>query len=116
MGKVQKYSNQLWYLSAAQRAMFSIPGAGQFSNTGRNWFRQNSVWNTDATLSKSFTTYHEQYLQVRVEAQNLMNNVTFDTFGSQNSQSSSFMRLNEAVDGVLNNSPRRMQLSAKYVF
>ena len=116
MGKVQKYSGQTWFLSTAQKALFTIPAAGQFSNTGRNWFRQNSVWNTDATLSKSFTTYHEQYLQLRVEAQNLMNNITYDTFGSQNSQSSSFMRLNAASDGVLNNSPRRMQLSAKYVF
>jgi hypothetical protein len=118
MGKVQvdPTSGQTYYLSAAQRAMFSIPGSGQFSNTGRNWFRQNSVWNTDATLSKSFTIYREQYLQVRVEAQNLMNNVTYDTFGSQSIQSSVFTRLNEATDGVLNNSPRRMQLSAKYVF
>jgi hypothetical protein len=45
-----------------------------------------------------------------------MNNVSYDTFGSQSIQSSVFMRLNEANDGVLNNSPRRMQLSAKYVF
>jgi hypothetical protein len=116
MGKAQTYSGQTWFLSTAQKALFTIPAAGQFSNTGRNWFRQNSVWNTDATFSKSFITYHAQYLQFRLEAQNLMNNVTYDTFGSQNIQSSAFMRLNEATDGVLNNSPRRMQLSAKYVF
>jgi hypothetical protein len=116
MGKVQTYSGQTWFLSAAQKALFTIPAAGQFSNTGRNWFRQNSVWNTDATFSKSFITYHEQYLQLRLEAQNLMNNVSYDTFGSQSIQSSVFMRLNEATDGVLNNQPRRMQLSAKYVF
>jgi hypothetical protein len=116
MGKVQTYDGETWFLSTAQKAMFSTPGAGQFSNTGRNWFRQPSVWNTDATLSKSFTTYHEQYLQIRIEAQNLMNNVSYDTFGSQGIQSSVFMRLDEATDGVLNNEPRRMQLSAKYVF
>lgn len=118
MGKIQvdPSTGQTFFLSAAQRALFTIPAAGQFSNTGRNWFRQHSVWNTDATLSKSFTTYHEQYLQFRLEAQNLLNNVSYDTFGSENIQSSVFMRLNEATDGVLNNSPRRMQLSAKYVF
>jgi len=116
MGKVQTYNGQTWFLSTSQKAQFTTPAAGQFSNTGRNWFRQNNVWNTDATFSKSFTTYHQQYLQLRLEAQNLMNNVSYDTFGSQSIQSSVFMRLNEANDGVLNNEPRRMQLSAKYVF
>jgi hypothetical protein len=116
MGKVQTYNGQTWFLSTAQKAQFTTPAAGQFSNIGRNWFRQDNIWNTDATFSKSFTTYHQQYLQLRLEAQNLMNNVSYDTFGSQSIQSSVFMRLNEANDGVLNNSPRRMQLSAKYVF
>ncbi len=70
----------------------------------------------DATLSKNFTTYHEQFLQLRLEAQNLANNINYDTFGSQSIQSSVFGRLNAATDGVVSNQPRRMQLSAKYVF
>jgi hypothetical protein len=104
------------FLTAAQKAQFYVPAAGQNSNLGRNYFRQAAVWNVDATLSKKFTTYHEQFLQLRLEAQNLANNVTYDTFGSQSIQSSVFGRLNAATDGVVNNGPRRMQLSAKYVF
>ena len=117
MGHIQLDSTgTLSFLTAAQKAQFYVPAAGQNSNLGRNYFRQAGVWNVDATLSKSFTTYHEQFLQVRLEAQNLANNITYDTFGSQSIQSSVFGRLNAATDGVVNNSPRRMQLSAKYVF
>jgi hypothetical protein len=106
----------LTYFTPEQKAKLYRPKAGQFSNLGRNYFRQAAVWNVDATLSKNFTTYHEQFLQLRLEAQNLANNVSYDTFGSQSIQSSVFGRLNPATDGVVSNGPRRMQLSAKYVF
>ncbi|HZY63070.1 MAG TPA: TonB-dependent receptor [Edaphobacter sp.] len=109
-------SHILTYLTPEQKAKFYVPAAGEFSNLGRNYFRQAAVWNVDATLSKNFTTWHEQYLQLRLEAQNLANTVSYDTFGSQSIQSSVFGRLNPATDGVVSNSPRRMQLSAKYVF
>lgn len=120
MGKVHTETTsggtQTYYLTAAQRAMFYTPAPGEFSNTGRNWLRQNSVWSTDANLSKSFRTWREQYLQLRFEVQNVMNNVSYDTTGSQSITSSVFMRLNAATDGVINSQPRRAQLAAKYVF
>jgi len=110
-------ANQTFFYTPAQRAQFFVPAAGLFSNLGRNYFRQNYVWQADATLSKAFRIYKEQNLQLRIEAQNIFNVITYDTFGSQSIQStSSFTRLNPATDGVLNNSPRRMQLSAKYNF
>ena len=108
--------NQTYYFTAAQRAQFSTPAPGAFSNIGRNYFRQAHVWQADATLSKSFRTWREQNLQLRLEAQNVFNVITYDTFGSSVYTSSAFTRLNPATDGVLNNSPRRMQLSAKYNF
>ncbi len=117
MGSIHvESSGQTYFFTAAQRAQFFVPDAGAFSNEGRNFFRQNHVWQADSTLSKSFRTYQEQYLEFRLEAQNVFNVVTYDTFGSQSIQSSSFTRLNPATDGVLNNSPRKVQLSAKYVF
>lgn len=118
MGHIQldPQTGILSFLTTAQKSMFYVPAAGQNSNLGRNYFRQAAVWNVDATLSKNFTIYHEQVLQLRLEAQNLANNITYDTFGSQSIQSSVFARLNAATDGVVNNSPRRMQLSAKYTF
>jgi hypothetical protein len=121
MGKIHVESsagaaNQTYFFTAAQRAQFFVPDAGAFSNEGRNFFRQNHVWQADSTLSKSFRTYQEQYLEFRLEAQNVFNVITYDTFGSQSIQSTSFTRLNPASDGVLNNQPRKVQLSAKYVF
>jgi hypothetical protein len=117
MGSIHvESSGQTYYFTAAQRAQFFVPDAGAFSNQGRNFFRQNHVWQADTTLSKSFRSFREQYLEFRLEAQNVFNVVTYDTFGSQSIQSSSFTRLNPASDGVLNNLPRKVQLSAKYVF
>ncbi|MBS1800535.1 MAG: carboxypeptidase regulatory-like domain-containing protein [Acidobacteria bacterium] len=117
MGKVHRESNgQLYFLTAEQRAMFSTPAPGQMGNIGRNWLRQNATWNADANFSKSFRTFKEQTLQLRLEGQNIFNTVSYDTTGSQNYTSSSFTRLNAAVDGVVNTTPRRFQLAAKYVF
>ncbi len=117
MGHIHAETNgQTYYFTAAQRAQFFVPKAGDFSNEGRNYFRQDHVWQADSTLAKDFRTYREQYLEFRLEAQNVFNVITYDTFGSQSIQSSSFTRLNPATDGVLNNSPRKVQISAKYVF
>lgn len=116
IGSIHKENGQNFWFTAAQRAQFFVPGPGQFSNVGRNHFRQDHVWQMDANLSKSFRTFREQSLQIRLEVQNVFNVVTYDTFGSQNIQSTVFTRLNAASDGVLNNSPRRAQLAAKYVF
>lgn len=116
MGKVHTEGTQTFFLTAAQRAQFYTPAPGQFSNLGRNWLRQNATWSTDANLSKSFRTWREQFLQVRFEVQNVFNNVTYDTTGSQAVGSSVFMRLNPATDGVINSTARRAQLAAKYVF
>jgi TonB-dependent Receptor Plug Domain. len=108
--------NQTYFLTADQRAQFYTPAPGQFSNTGRNWLRQNATWSMDANLSKSFRTWREQSLQLRFEVQNVFNTVSYDTMGSQSIGSPVFARLNPAVDGVINTSPRRAQLAAKYVF
>lgn len=117
MGKMHlEAGGQSYFLTPAQRALLVTPAAGQFSNLGRNYFRQAGVWNLDATISKDFHTFREQVLQARLEMQNATNVTTYDTFGSQTITSSVFTRLNPGVDGVVNNSPRRMQLAVKYTF
>ena len=116
IGAIHKENGQNFWFTAAQRAQFFVPAPGQFSNIGRNHFRQDHVWQMDTNLTKSFRTFREQTLELRLEVQNVFNVVTYDTFGSQSIQSTVFTRLNPASDGVLNNSPRRAQLAAKYVF
>ena len=67
-------------------------------------------------IGKTFRVTEGQSLQARLEMQNVTNSQMYDTFGSQSIQSNVFTRLNVASDGVLVNSPRRMQLSLKYTF
>lgn len=109
-------SGQQFYFTPEQKARLYTPAAGDFSNLGRNYFRQARIYNVDATLAKTFHILEGQTLQARLEAQNLTNSEMYDTFGSQAITSSVFTRLNQAVDGVMNNSARRMQLSLKYNF
>ena len=109
-------TGQQFFFTPQQISMLYTPAAGSFSNLGRNYFRQAQIWNVDATISKNFKTFRDQYLQARLEIQNVANNVTYDTFGSELITSTVFTRLNPATDGVINNGPRTMQLAAKYVF
>jgi hypothetical protein len=103
-------------VSTDGKTKLCIPAPGQFSNIGRNYFRQGIFANVNATIAKTFQVTEHQSLQARLEMQNVTNSQMYDTFGSQSLQSSVFMRLNPAADGVLVNSPRRMQLSLKYTF
>jgi hypothetical protein len=96
-----------------------IPAPGEASNIGRNYFRQGINANMNATIAKTFgfdIGEHHQTVQARLEMQNVTNSQMYDTFGSQSIQSSVFTRLNQSVDGVMNNNARRMQLSLKYTF
>jgi len=103
-------------VSTDGQTQLCIPGPGQTSNIGRNFFRQGINANLNAMIGKTFRVTEGQSLQARLEMQNVTNSEMYDTFGSQSIQSNVFTRLNVASDGVLVNSPRRMQLSLKYSF
>ncbi|HET8668392.1 MAG TPA: hypothetical protein VFM10_10460, partial [Terriglobales bacterium] len=107
---------QQFYFNSAQKALLSLPAPGEFGNLGRNYFRQGINANLNATITKKFRIAEGHDVQARLEMQNVTNSQMFDTFGSQSIQSSVFTRLNQSVDGVMNNTARRMQLSLKYTF
>lgn len=118
MGKVYFDSTigSNFYFTSQQKAQLFVPAAGEFSNVGRNFFRQNSTANVNALVAKHFRIREGHDLQMRMEIQNLLNSVYYDTFGSQSIQSSAFTRLILATDAVNHNSARRVQLSMKYSF
>jgi len=93
-----------------------IPAAGQFSNIGRNFFRQGIYANLNATVGKSFKVTEHQSLQMRMEMQNLTNSEMYDFLASFNIQSTVFGRMNQSTDGVAGNAARKIQLSLKYNF
>lgn len=93
-----------------------IPGPGEFSNIGRNYFRQGIYANLDLSIGKDFRIFEGHNLQARVQMQNATNSQMYDFFGSFNIQSGVFGRLKQDTDGVRGNDARRMQLALKYTF
>ncbi|HUQ49314.1 MAG TPA: carboxypeptidase regulatory-like domain-containing protein [Terriglobales bacterium] len=93
-----------------------IPGPGEFSNIGRNYFRQGNYANLDLSIGKDFKIIEGHSLQARVQMQNATNSQMYDFFGSFNIQSGLFTRLKQDSDGVRGNDARRMQLALKYTF
>ena len=65
------------FFTPEQRALFFTPAAGEFSNTGRNFFTGPSFFNLDATVSKRFRFSETTNVELRVEAQNVTNTPSF---------------------------------------
>jgi hypothetical protein len=103
-------------LTLGDTSQLCIPAPGEFSNIGRNYFRQGIYANLDLSIGKDFRIMEGHSLQARVQLQNATNSEMYDSFGSFNIQSGSFSRLKQDVDGVRGNESRRMQLALKYTF
>ena len=56
-----------------QRGQFSAPGAGQFGNTGRNFFVGPHYFELDASLLKRVPINERVKLEFRADATNLTN-------------------------------------------
>jgi hypothetical protein len=67
----------IWYFNAAQRGQFSAPGAGQFGNTGRNFFVGPHYFELDSSLLKRIPISERFKLEIRADATNLTNSVMF---------------------------------------
>lgn len=111
LGRITLENNQNVFFTAAQRAQFSAPAPGEFSNTGRNFFTGPSLFNMDVTLSKRIRFTESRNLELRLEAQNATNTPSFD-FPNANLASTSF----GVVGGGVISSSRKVQLAAKFNF
>ena len=102
-----------YYFTPEQRAKFTQPEAGTLSNIGRNYFTLPPNFNLDMALGKRFRITEAQDLQLRLEVQNLTNSVVFDapSEGSSDITGSTFGLMTR-----ISNTPRKMQVSAKYTF
>ena len=104
-------SGLIWFFDAAERAKFSAPGAGQFGNTGRNFFVGPHYFEMDASLLKRVPVTERVRLEFRADATNLTNSVSF---GAPTTDISS------AIFGRIRNSTtsssRKFQLAAKIHF
>jgi hypothetical protein len=104
-------SGYKWFFNQSQIGMFSNPAPGSMGNTGRNFFDQPWRWNMDMALLKHISISERQKLEIRAEATNLTNSVSF-AYPTTSISSSTFGRIKDStVSGS-----RKIQMALKYSF
>ena len=104
-------SGLIWFFDANERAKFSAPAAGQFGNTGRNYFVGPHYFEVDASMLKRVAVTERIRLELRGDATNLTNSPSFAA-PTTDITSSIFGRINNS----LSSSSRKIQLGAKIHF
>jgi hypothetical protein len=104
-------SGLIWYFDQAERAKFSAPGAGQFGNSGRNFFIGPHYFELDASLLKRIPINERMKLEIRADATNLTNTPSFAA-PTTDITSSIFGRIRNS----LSSSSRKIQIGAKIHF
>ena len=95
-----------WFNTAA----FAIPATYTFGNEGRNILYSDSLWNLDLSMFRQFPIGERMHFELRGESFNLFNH---PVYGVPNAD------ISNATFGTvtsLANSPRQLQLAAKFVF
>lgn len=113
LGSVVVENGTTFYFDAAQRAMFTLPAPGEFTNTGRNYFIAPPSFRFDASLSKKFKFTESVNFELRVDAKNVFNSVVYG-FGNAvvNSSTAPFGRIRTDILSAA----RRIQFSGKFTF
>jgi hypothetical protein len=101
----------VWFFNGDERAKFSLPAAGGFSDVGRNAFVGPSWINLDLSLVKRFRWGSSQSVEVRMDATNFTNTASFG-FPTATITSSTFGRIYNSVAST----SRKIQLGVKYSF
>jgi hypothetical protein len=111
MGDVHEEGGIVFFFTPEDRAKFSNPDAGQYSNVGRNFFRSPMFSNLNVTVSKRTRVMRQQSLEFRLDATNVLNRPSFG-FPTLTMTSATFGRIFNAVAS----SSRQVQLGVKYLF
>jgi len=115
MGNISLSSNgRNIFFTPEQQAQFFAPAAGEFSNVGRNFFTGPKLFQLDVTLAKRIQFTESTNLELRLEAQNATNTVSFAVPSDANLviSSSNF----GLVTGNTVSGSRKVQLAAKFNF
>ncbi len=111
MGTVVEENGTSYLFSAEQRARFSQPAPGEFTNTGRNYFIFSPDFRADMSLSKKFRFTESMNFDLRLDAKNVFNAVNYG-LPTTTLTSSTFGRIRSTIDS----SARKLQLSVKFNF
>ena len=110
-GTVHDEGGLVWYFTPEERAKFSAPGASEFGNTGRNYFRGPGSWVVHASLAKRTRINGSQLLEIRADSTNLFNHPSFG-FPTLTTTAATFGRIRNTVVS----SSRQIMLGVKYYF
>jgi hypothetical protein len=111
LGSVIQESGTSFFFSAEQRAMFSQPEPGEFSDVGRNYFIAPPSFRFDTSLSKKFRFNERTNFELRIDAKNVLNSVVYG-FGTATVTSTVFGRIRTDINSL----PRRIQFSGRLNF
>ena len=111
MGTVHEEDGLIWYFNADERAKFSLPAPGAFSNVGRNYFRGPGGYFVNLSLAKRTAIVGRQMLEIRADSTNVLNHPTFG-FPTLTTTSGTFGRIRDTVSS----SSRNIMLGVKYYF
>lgn len=111
MGQVVQELGTNYFFTPEQRALFSNPAAGEFSNVGRNFFVGPRQFQTDASLSKKFRFTETLNFDLRIDATNLTNTPSLG-FPATTLGGGTFGQIRDSVT----NAARRIQFSGKLRF
>ncbi|HSS21453.1 MAG TPA: TonB-dependent receptor [Pyrinomonadaceae bacterium] len=111
IGKLTLETGKNFWFDAATRGLFSAPAPGSFGNTGRNFFLAPHYFQWDASLSKKFKVTERVSFDLRFDARNVLNSVSFDN-PTALITSGTWGRINDTVT----NNARRIQVSGKLSF
>ncbi len=106
-------NGNIYYFTDAQIGNFSIPGAGDYSNTGRDYFRAPGYFDIDATLAKNVYFTERYYLQIRADVSNLTNHPSYGD-PTLTYTSATFGEIRDSTE--YNYAPRKIQLGLKFYF
>lgn len=113
MGQVVERLGTNYFFTVEQEALFSNALPGEFSNTGRNYFIGPHQFQLDMALSKKFRITERMSFDLRAEASNLPNAVTYAAPNVVvGSTAAPFGRIRTGVS----NSARRIQFVGKFNF
>jgi hypothetical protein len=110
-GSVHDEGGLVWYFTPEERAKFTTPGPGEFSNVGRNYFRGPGSWVMHMSLAKRTRIHGSQILEFRADGTNVLNHPTFG-FPTLTTTSATFGRIRNTVTS----SSRQIMLGVKYYF
>jgi len=111
LGSVHEENGIVFYFTPEERAKFSTPAAGEFSNVGRNYFRGPGGYSVNLSLAKRTRVFGKQILEIRADSTNVLNHPIFG-FPTLTSTATTFGRIR---DGVIS-SARNVMLGVKYYF